>query len=312
MSEVVKREKRDLPISAHGLVPRTIGELSRLAHAMVAGGIAPRDVSPEKAIGIMLAGIEIGMTPIQSLSNICFINGRPTLWGDGVSALLWRSGQLAAAPEEFIEGNGDDRTAVCRLRRKGATGVIERRFSMADAKRAGLLSKDNWQKYPDRQLRWRAFSWAARDGFADVLKGLWTREEAADIEETVYEISEPQPMPQPKEVPQQQQPPQPEKKAETPIMEIDSQVTPPPPPLGEFLPAAEQPNPQHRVFVTQEDEPAGERTELWALWEDYREQLTPEQFREVRSRASCMKVRADITLDNLRAIVRAAEEVLGM
>ena len=55
-----------------------------------------------------------------------------------------------------------------------------------DAKRAGLLGKKGpWTEYPQRMLQMRARSWALRDGFADVLKGLSVREEAQDIPETI-------------------------------------------------------------------------------------------------------------------------------
>jgi hypothetical protein len=55
------------------------------------------------------------------------------------------------------------------------------RFSVADAKRAGLWGKSGpWTQYPRRMLQLRARGFALRDAFPDVLKGLVTAEEAQD------------------------------------------------------------------------------------------------------------------------------------
>ena len=163
--------------------------LASLAQAMCRAKIAPKDMTPEAALGIMAFGLEMGFGPIASLKSIAFVNGKASMYGDGIMALLMRSGELADMPEETIAGDGDQRTATCTLRRKGLATTITRTFSMADAKRAGLLSKSGpWAQYPDRMLRWRAFGWAARDGFADVLNGMWTREEAQDIPTDAVEV----------------------------------------------------------------------------------------------------------------------------
>ena len=67
-----------------------------------------------------------------------------------------------------------------------------RSFSIKEARAANLLNKPGpWQQYQDRMLWWRAFGWAARDGFADVLKGVWSREEADDCEVTLMPASVP-------------------------------------------------------------------------------------------------------------------------
>jgi hypothetical protein len=155
--------------------------LSQLATAMVRAGIAPRNMSVEQALGVMAYGLELGLGPVASLNSIAFINGRPTMYGDGISALLLRSGECTDIQEEK-SGSGDDMAVTVTLARRGVTTRFTRRFSVADAKTAGLWGKAGpWTTYPERMLRWRAFGWAARDGFSDVLRGLWTREEAQDI-----------------------------------------------------------------------------------------------------------------------------------
>ncbi len=320
-----KEEKpKDLPLSKRGMVARSVNDLWRLAKAMVQGGIAPKGMAPETALGVMLAGAELGLGHIQSLQVITFINGKPCLWGDGITALLLQSGLLQELPKEWVEGEGDNRTAYCELKRKGVPGIIRRQFSVGDARKAGLLSKDNWQKYQDRMLNRRAYGFAARDGFSDVLKGVWIREEAEDMEyTTVEQMPTPQEVPQPdaeadshvrrpKEKSKPEPAPEPQQivDTQTAMPDIDTYFSP-------AFDAKEEPEPErsenpHRVYITQEEEPTGERAGLWADWEQYRSQLTAEQLKAVRSKSGVGKIRADITLDNLRAVVQACEEVLGV
>lgn len=135
---------------------------------------------PEDILVCIQHGSEIGLKPLQALNTIAVIQGRPTLFGDGLPALLWGSGLLESM-DEYFEGDGDKLTAVCRLKRKGSEIPILRTFSVSEAKSAGLWGKAGpWTQYTRRMLQMRARSWAARDGFADVLRGLHVREEVQD------------------------------------------------------------------------------------------------------------------------------------
>ena len=85
--------------------------------------------------------------------------------------------------EETFEGEpfADDFTAVCRVKRKGSARERVERFSVADAKRAGLWGAVGpWQTAPKRMLMFRARGFCLRDEFGDVLLGLVFVEEAED------------------------------------------------------------------------------------------------------------------------------------
>ena len=64
-------------------------------------------------------------------------------------------------------------------------------FSYEDAKRAGLWGKQGpWTQYPQRMAQMRARSWAVRDAFPDLLRGISVYEEQQDcIEKTVTPVS---------------------------------------------------------------------------------------------------------------------------
>lgn len=169
-----------------GLVLRSFDELWRFANAVHASQmVAKTFTSVEQIVIALQVGSEVGLPPMQALQSIAVIQGRATIWGDALPGLVWASG-LCEGIEETIEGTGDNRTAKCVVKRKGA-GEIVGTFSIADAKRANLLGKGTWSQYPDRMLKIRARSYALRDGFADVLRGLQCREEVLDYAGEVVE-----------------------------------------------------------------------------------------------------------------------------
>ncbi len=164
-----------------GIVPASIEEVFRLAKAIALSGMAPKDMgTPEKLTVAILHGLEIGIPPMMAINKIAVVNGRPTLWGDAIPAMLWAKGFKI---RETWYGEGDDRFASCSVIRPGGE-QITRQFSVSDARVAGLWGKPGpWKQYPDRMLQMRARGLAARDGAPDVLSGIYLAEEAHDIEQ---------------------------------------------------------------------------------------------------------------------------------
>lgn len=168
------------------IVPTTMDEAYRLAKAVCLAGMAPYGLdTPEKAMVAIMHGLEIGLTPMMALQKIAVVNGRPTVWGDAAIGLVRASG-LCEWIKETVEGDGDARVAVCEAKRKGEPISIKRAFSVADAKTAKLWGKSGpkgptpWVTMPDRMLQMRARAFCLRDGFADVLGGLYLKEELDD------------------------------------------------------------------------------------------------------------------------------------
>ena len=173
----VAAERSSLP-QVFSLAPRNFDEAWRLATILADSDLAPKDFrgSPENCFLAIQWGNEIGLGALQALQNIAVVNGRPALWGDAVLALV-RSSPVF----ESIVETDDGTTATCRVRRRGEPELV-RTFSADDAKRAGLLGKQGpWQQYPQRMRQMRARSFALRDGFADVLKGMPMAEEVMDL-----------------------------------------------------------------------------------------------------------------------------------
>lgn len=163
------------------LAPRSLDEAFRLADMLADSDMVPKDYKgkPGNIIVAMQWGFEVGLKPLQALQNIAVINGRPSMWGDAVMALV-RSSSVCEYVLEDMDASG---TAICRAKRRGEPEQV-RTFSDEDAKKAGLSGKQGpWSTSPKRMKQMRARSFALRDVFADVLKGM-------DIAEVVVDYTD--------------------------------------------------------------------------------------------------------------------------
>lgn len=162
----------------YDLSPRDFDEAWRMADYLANSDMVPKDFKgkPGNCLVAVQWGAELGLKTMQAIQNIAVINGRPSLWGDVMLALV-RASPLCEYVVESVEGE----RAVCRVKRRGEPEQL-REFTKEDAVKANLWTKDGpWKQYPKRMLQMRARAWALRDVFTDVLKGLHMAEEAMDM-----------------------------------------------------------------------------------------------------------------------------------
>ncbi len=144
--------------------------------------LVPKDYRG-KGANIMVAwqkGLELGLKPLQALSTIAVVNGRATIWGDGLIALVKNSSKEEWT-HETISGDGDQMIATCETKRQGQEKTVIQSFSVSDARKAGLWGNNTWAKYPKRMLQMRARGLCLRDAYPDVLNGLEIAEEMNDL-----------------------------------------------------------------------------------------------------------------------------------
>lgn len=161
------------------MTPSNLQEAMNLAEILAGSDIVPKDYQrkPGNILVAMQWGAEIGLKPLQALQNIACINGRPSIWGDAMLALVRGSGLLEYITEEVSQ---DGQVATCTVKRKGEDEITST-FTMDDAKKAGLANKQGpWSQYPKRMLKLRARAYALRDVFPDVIKGMGIAEEEQD------------------------------------------------------------------------------------------------------------------------------------
>lgn len=141
--------------------------------------LEPQEVA-QTAAAAMLAGDEIGLSPMQALKAIDVIEGSPAL-----NALSQRALVQAHGHEVWVaERRGGERRAVSvtvRGKRKGSDHIEEVTWSWDRATQARLTGKKNWQDNPEAMCVARATSEVCRLIAADVLMGLaYSSEELAD------------------------------------------------------------------------------------------------------------------------------------
>jgi len=165
-----------------GFAPATLTEAITFSEMLANSNMVPKAYQgkPQDILVCVQWGMEMGLAPMQALQNIAVINGKPSVYGDAMMALVQAS-TVCQDVEEYFEGEGTPNpVAVCIASRKGRKPVTVK-FSVEDAKRAGLWGKQGpWTAYPKRMMQMRARGFALRDAFPDVLKGLISVEEAND------------------------------------------------------------------------------------------------------------------------------------
>lgn len=163
-----------------GLVPTTMKEVMELSELMAESEMVPKiyQKKPGNVAVAILAGHPMGLNPFAACQSFAVINGTPSLYGDALLGIVKGSGMLSKINENVSE---DGNVATCYITRKGEDPVC-RTFTMDEAKKAGLLSKQGpWQSYPKRMLQMRARAFALRDVFPDILRGIGIAEEQSDL-----------------------------------------------------------------------------------------------------------------------------------
>jgi hypothetical protein len=177
------------------LTPTTFEGVVKFANTIATSQMVPAAFrgKPDDILVAVQWGNEVGLGPMAALQNIAVINGKPSIYGDAMMALV-SSHPAFGGCEETIEKIDGDLTAICRITRiiLGKPVVKEFKFSQADAVRADLWGKAGpWKQYPKRMLQMRARGFALRDAFPDALKGIISKEEAEDMPKDEMKVINP-------------------------------------------------------------------------------------------------------------------------
>lgn len=141
---------------------------------------------PAECAAAVLAGQEMGMSPMASLRAIDVIEGRP-----GLSALGLRA-QVQSKGHEIWTHESTATRAIVKGRRKGSDKVETSVWTIERAKTFGLTGKKNWREQPTAMLLARATSECARLIAADALLGMpYSTEELADGADAPAPVSGP-------------------------------------------------------------------------------------------------------------------------
>lgn len=163
---------KELTISKSQLPATTFEQDMSMASALVRSGLIQNFRTPEAAYAAILYGREIGFSPMQSLHALNVIQGRVGISAAGLAALALKAGGTIQEVEHTDQ--------VCTLELTRGSTKRQFTFTLKEAERMGLLTKDNWRKMPKAMLYARAVSIGVRYLFADHVLGLYSTEELQD------------------------------------------------------------------------------------------------------------------------------------
>lgn len=148
----------DLMVRQQGfaLTSKEFETMQRMAKAMVASNYFSDVKDVAQAIVKIQAGSEIGIPPFAALTGIHIIKNKPVLGANLIATLIKSDGRYDYQVSELSD------TACTIHFFEGDDMVGESRFTIDDAKKAGLLNNPTWKNYPRNMLFARAISNGAR------------------------------------------------------------------------------------------------------------------------------------------------------
>lgn len=145
-------------------------------------GLAPASFkTPQAIFAAILRGGELGFSPMQSLETFDVVQGRVTMRASGLQALCVNHGGKFEVIEE------SDTRCTIKASRASNGWAQEYTFTIEDASKMQLTSKDNWKKMPKFMLYARCVSVLCRRGWPDKVAGLYSSEEMRDSVEVTQE-----------------------------------------------------------------------------------------------------------------------------
>jgi len=198
-NEIPKTEKeqnaivaQNVQINGAGIELRTLADMKVAAETFINSGLCPAHFNTAaKVIVTMQAGAELGFGPWTSLQVMHVVKGKVGIESSAIGGLI-RSRGKPKTMRQFYEGEEgtDDFKAVVISQRGADPSECRTEFSITDAKTAKLWNKKSsqgedstWVKYPKDMLMYRALSRHGRQFYGDVLCGVYTEHELAEIQE---------------------------------------------------------------------------------------------------------------------------------
>ncbi|MEG0376927.1 MAG: hypothetical protein RR614_00460 [Eubacterium sp.] len=128
--------------------------------------------------------------PLMVMQNLYVVNGMPAWSGQFVIAMINTSRRFAEPLQFALKGSGD--TLSCQAYTKDQEGKVIKgaEITMTMAKKEGWYSKagSKWQTMPEQMIQYRAASFFGRLYCSDLLMGIFTTDEASEIENAEYTV----------------------------------------------------------------------------------------------------------------------------
>lgn len=146
--------------------------INTIAQTFVQAGAMPRgiDTAP-KFVVILQAGREMGLSVVESVNSLYFVNGKVAMYGEAVPLQIIRAGHKI----EWGECNA--KTATVTITRGDTGQSMTNTFTMEMAEARGYTKNAIYKTYPENMLKWRVLSMTAKFICPDALHGIGIKEE---------------------------------------------------------------------------------------------------------------------------------------
>ena len=174
------------------LVPATSADPVALGKVLAQSGYFSDAKQAAQAAVKVMAGEEVGLGPIASMTNIHIVQGKVTIGANMIAALIRRHPDYDYEVTEHT-----DKVCSIKFIYKGKPAGVST-FSMEDAATAGLTKNPTWRAHPRNMLFARAISNGAKWYAPDVSAGapIYTPDElGAEVDgETLEVVRVPEPV----------------------------------------------------------------------------------------------------------------------
>jgi len=143
-----------------------------VAQTLKQGGVMPNSIDTlPKMVVALQAGKEIGLSPIESMNSLYFVNGKIAMYGEAVP------NQLVRAGHRIKWGKCDEKQAEVTVIRGDTGDSMTTKLTMEQAEKRGYTKNNVWQRFPENMLKWRALSMTAKFIAPDAMKGIGIKED---------------------------------------------------------------------------------------------------------------------------------------
>lgn len=161
----------DLVVAA----PVSVPDVMTMADVIVKSGLFPAFKNRESAAAMMLLCRAKGLDPMTAVERYHIVQGRPVMRADAMLGEFVRMGGR-------VEWHRRDDTEASATFSHPAGGTVTVSWTIEQARKAKLTGKDIWSQYPRQMLHARCVSEGVRSVLPGATNGLYTPEEAMQME----------------------------------------------------------------------------------------------------------------------------------
>jgi len=165
---------KSLAIRDSELTVQTLDDVLRLGEVFAKSGMFADVKDAAQAVVKIMAGRELGLPPLFSMTRIYMVKGQVALSATAMAALIKASGRY-----DYRIVRLTSKEAVIDMYDSGQA-VYRSTFTIDDAKAAGVAGGDNYRRFPRNMLFARALSNGARFVCPHILAGVYVREELGE------------------------------------------------------------------------------------------------------------------------------------